>query len=110
MPDRITWQPFSTGESIINTETGYGKHSKNLSIFCERFSFFIPIINTPKGGTSVNCVGNFFWLIFGGLVLAVTWFLAGLLCCLTIIGIPFGRQCFKIAGFVLCPFGREISS
>lgn len=58
----------------------------------------------------MNCAGNFFWLIFGGLVLAVTWFLAGLLCCLTIIGIPFGRQCFKIAGFVLCPFGRKISS
>ena len=54
-------------------------------------------------------IGNILWMIFEGLWLALGWLLAGLLLCITIIGIPFGIQCFKIAGFVLCPFGKEIN-
>lgn len=53
-------------------------------------------------------IGNIIWIIFGGLLGAIAWSLAGLLLCITIIGIPFGLQCFKIAGFVLWPFGRVI--
>ncbi len=53
-------------------------------------------------------IGNIIWVIFGGLIGAIAWSLAGLLLCITIIGIPFGLQCFKIAGFVLWPFGRVI--
>ena len=53
-------------------------------------------------------IGNFFWFIFGGLLLALLWMAAGLLCCITIIGIPFGIQCFKIASFVVAPFGRQL--
>jgi len=53
-------------------------------------------------------IGNIIWLILGGLVEALLWLLIGLLLCITIIGIPFGMQCIKIAGFVLWPFGREI--
>ena len=45
----------------------------------------------------MNVLGNIFWLLLGGLVLGIMWALAGLLCCVTIIGIPFGVQCFKIA-------------
>lgn len=55
-------------------------------------------------------IGNIFWFIFGGVILALIWFIIGLLLCITIIGIPFGVQCMKIAGFVLWPFGREIIS
>ena len=53
-------------------------------------------------------LGNLIWLIFGGLIEALLWFIIGLILCVTIIGIPFGVQCMKIAGFVLWPFGREI--
>ncbi len=53
-------------------------------------------------------LGNILWLIFGGIIGAGLWVIAGLLVCLTIIGIPFGLQCFKIAGFVLWPFGRDV--
>lgn len=56
----------------------------------------------------MNLIGNIIWLVFGGVVGAVLWFLSGLLLCVTIIGIPFGVQCFKIAGFVLWPFGRDV--
>ena len=54
-------------------------------------------------------IGNIIWLLIGGIIASIAWFLAGLILCITIIGIPFGLQCFKIAGFVLWPFGREIS-
>lgn len=54
----------------------------------------------------MNTIGNLIWLIFGGLASAIGYVVGGLLLCLTIIGIPFGLQCFKIAGFVLWPFGR----
>jgi len=53
-------------------------------------------------------LGNILWLILGGIVLSVLWMVSGLVLCVSIIGIPFGIQCFKIAGFVLWPFGREI--
>lgn len=56
----------------------------------------------------MSLIGNIIWLVFGGILGALAWFIAGLLLCVTIIGIPFGVQCFKIAGFVLWPFGREV--
>lgn len=56
----------------------------------------------------MSLFGNIIWLLFGGIIGAILWALAGLIWCVTIIGIPFGVQCFKIAGFVLWPFGKEI--
>lgn len=56
----------------------------------------------------MNLIGNIIWLIFGGLFVAVEYFLSGILLCATIIGIPFGLQCFKIGVFTLFPFGREV--
>lgn len=53
-------------------------------------------------------LGNVLWIIFGGLESCLSWLLAGLLCCLTIVGIPFGMQCFKIAQLSLFPFGKEV--
>jgi uncharacterized membrane protein YccF (DUF307 family) len=46
--------------------------------------------------------------VLSGLWLAIGYFLAGLVCCITIIGIPFGLQAFKLAGFALWPFGRTV--
>jgi uncharacterized membrane protein YccF (DUF307 family) len=54
----------------------------------------------------MNTIGNLIWLIFGGLLSAVGYVVGGFVLCLTIIGIPFGLQCFKLAAFVLWPFGR----
>ena len=56
----------------------------------------------------MKLAGNLIWLIFGGLISAVLWTLSGLLLCITIIGIPFGIQALKLAGFTLWPFGREV--
>ncbi|GAA0180350.1 YccF domain-containing protein [Clostridium sediminicola] len=58
----------------------------------------------------MSILGNLIWIIFGGLIASIGWFLAGVLCCLTIIGIPFGKQCFKLALLQLAPFGKEVRS
>lgn len=55
-------------------------------------------------------LGNLIWLICGGLLSAISWFLVGCLWSITIIGIPIGRQCFKIAGMSLAPFGKRIET
>ncbi|HXO76370.1 MAG TPA: YccF domain-containing protein [Puia sp.] len=56
----------------------------------------------------MNFIGNLIWLIFGGFAAALGYIFGGFLLCLTIVGIPFGMQCFKIAGLVLWPFGRKV--
>lgn len=56
----------------------------------------------------MSTLGNIIWFILGGGILALLYFLAGLVCCVTIIGIPFGIQLIKIAGVALCPFGRDV--
>lgn len=56
----------------------------------------------------MSLIGNIIWFIFGGLIAAVVWFFAGILFCLTIIGIPIGMQLFKFAKLVLWPFGNEV--
>lgn len=56
----------------------------------------------------MSCLGNIIWFIFGGLTGAISWFIAGLFWCVTIIGIPIGLQCFKIASLCLWPFGKRV--
>ncbi len=55
----------------------------------------------------MNLIGNIIWVIFGGLILAIEYAIAGVLLCITIIGIPFGYQLFKLAVFALLPFGQK---
>ena len=56
----------------------------------------------------MTLLGNIVFFIFGGFVIFLGYLLGGIVLCLTIIGIPFGIQCFKLAGGVLAPFGREV--
>jgi uncharacterized membrane protein YccF (DUF307 family) len=56
----------------------------------------------------VRLVLNIIWLIFAGIWMAIAYVIAGILMCITIIGIPFGVQAFKLAGYALWPFGRTL--
>jgi uncharacterized membrane protein YccF (DUF307 family) len=58
--------------------------------------------------SSLRTLGNILWLVCSGFWLAVGYFLSGVLLCLTVIGIPFGIQAFKLAEFTLWPFGRSV--
>ena len=56
----------------------------------------------------MSLIGNILFFVFGGFVIFLGYLLGGIVLCLTIIGIPFGIQCFKLAGGVLAPFGRVV--
>jgi uncharacterized membrane protein YccF (DUF307 family) len=65
------------------------------------------------GNGSSGCLSvfmNILWILIGGLWISLTHLLFGLLLCLTIVGIPFGLQHFKMAALALTPFGKNISS
>ena len=53
---------------------------------------------------------NVIWVVCGGLVMALGWWLAGLIAAITIVGLPWARACFVIGNFSLWPFGREARS
>lgn len=55
----------------------------------------------------MKTLGNILWLILGGLLVTICYWLVGLLFCITIIGIPFGIQLFKLGAFALHPFGKD---
>lgn len=56
----------------------------------------------------MSFLGNLIWLVFGGFVIFIEYILGGLALCLTIIGIPFGLQIFKLADLALWPFNKHI--
>jgi uncharacterized membrane protein YccF (DUF307 family) len=66
---------------------------------------------TVQRPTTTGCLStimNIIWIFVGGIWIAVTHFAFGILLGITIIGIPFARQHFKLAALSLTPFGREI--
>lgn len=56
----------------------------------------------------MGCLGNILWFLFGGFISGLSWCLAGCLWCITIVGIPWGKQCFKFASLCFFPFGKEV--
>lgn len=57
----------------------------------------------------MNTLGNLLWIVIGGgIFIFLEYLIGGLLLCLTIVGIPFGIQAFKLAGLSLTPFGKEV--
>ena len=56
----------------------------------------------------MSFIGNIIWLIIGGFLNGLGWIGIGLVWCLTIVGIPVGIQCFKLAALQFAPFGKEI--
>jgi uncharacterized membrane protein YccF (DUF307 family) len=56
----------------------------------------------------MTLIGNLIWLIFGGLIIALEYFIASIFLMITIIGIPFGIQTIKLAALAFWPFGWTI--
>lgn len=103
-----------------------------IEYFLASIPFFISIIGIPFGlqiiklgilalwpfGSNVQpkqgqpgCLStlmNVVWFIIGGIWICLSHIVIGILFCITIIGIPFGKQHFKLAGLALTPFGRTI--
>ena len=58
----------------------------------------------------MKVIGNILWIIFTGLYSSIVYFLLGIIWCITIIGIPFGKQCFKFARLAIWPFGSTVDT
>jgi len=58
----------------------------------------------------MKILGNIIWLLFGGIFIFIEYLISGFLLCITIIGIPFGLQIFKLAFVALWPFGKKIEN
>ena len=56
----------------------------------------------------MKTIGNIVWFICGGFLAALMWLMSGLICCVTVVGIPLGKQCFKFARLSAAPFGKDI--
>jgi len=72
---------------------------------------FAPFGQVPAGNSLSGCLAlplNIVWLIFGGIWIAITHFICGIFFCITIIGIPFGIQHFKLMSLAFAPFGRSV--
>lgn len=82
-----------------------------LGMQCFKFSrlSFCPFgKGVDYGGGVFSLIGNIFWLLLSGIPLAVVNLVFGIILCATIIGIPFGKQYFKIAKLALMPFGATV--
>lgn len=66
------------------------------------------VIHTAGAYPALGCLGNVIWLVFGGLELAFAHLVAGVLLCLTIVGIPLGLACIKLIPLALVPFGKQV--
>lgn len=83
-----------------------------FAVQCLKFAAFSlwpfgrTVIDSPYANP-LGCLGNIIWFI-PGLFLAFSYFIAGILLCITIIGIPFGIQSFKFIRLAIWPFGKEI--
>lgn len=60
------------------------------------------------GGGAPSLLANLIWLLIAGIWMSIIYLLAGLAFCVTVVGIPFGVQLFKMAKLALCPFGAEV--
>lgn len=55
----------------------------------------------------MNLLGNLIWLVFGGIIIAIEYFIGSIILMITIVGIPFGFQTLKMASLAIWPFGRD---
>jgi len=65
-------------------------------------------VQAERSGGCLYIIFNIIWIFIGGIWIALSHFIFGLILYITIIGIPFGNQHFKLASLALTPFGRDI--
>ena len=66
------------------------------------------VVSRDEAGGCLNSLLNIIWILIGGIWISLTHLLFGVLLFITLIGIPFGKQHFKLAALALTPFGKEI--
>lgn len=72
------------------------------------FPFGVEVVPNSSSGGCLSVLMNILWILFGGIEIALSHLGLGVLFCITIIGIPFGMQHFKLAALALFPFGKSV--
>jgi uncharacterized membrane protein YccF (DUF307 family) len=85
----------------------FAKQSVKLGVYA-LWPFGRVLIQSPARNKSLSVIGNVLWFVLAGWWLALEHLIAGILLCLTIIGIPLGVGSFKMAGAALVPFGKQV--
>jgi uncharacterized membrane protein YccF (DUF307 family) len=106
LPLAITYVLFGLLACVFIVTIPFGVASFRLANYA-LWPFGRTVVQRSSVGAA-STAANVVWFVVAGFWLAVGQVLAGLALCLTIIGIPFGIQCFKMAGLALFPLGKEI--
>ena len=110
----LSWWILGILMYILIITIPFGKASFVIGNFCF-FPFGKELISRKElsgkediGTGALGLIGNIIWVIVAGIWLCIGHAIAGILCCITIIGIPFGIQHFKIAGASFAPIGKTV--
>lgn len=100
---------FIAGLGMMITVIGipFGIQAVKLGILA-LWPFGSDVTKREDGSGCLYTIMNIIWFFIGGVWIWLTHILFGLLLCITIIGIPFGKQHFKMSGIALSPFGKDI--
>ena len=97
----------SVGMMITIIGIPFGLQTLKLSLLA-LCPFGKEIQSTPQAGGCLSIIMNILWILMGGIWISLSHLAFGIVLCITIIGIPFGKQHFKLAGLALNPFGKQI--
>lgn len=115
----IIWLIFGALESAIGYFTGsfgllltiigipLALQTFKLGLLC-LWPFGSEVRNSQTPSGCLALFMNIIWLVFGGIWACLNHLLWGTLLCITILGIPWGRQHYKMAGLALAPFGKIV--
>lgn len=85
----------------------FGLQTLKLSVLA-LWPFGSEVSSVQESNGCLNLLMNVIWFFVGGIWIALTHLCFGILLCITIVGIPFGRQHFKMMALAFSPFGKEI--
>jgi len=105
----IAMEYFVSSIALMLTIVGipFGLQTMKLGVLA-LWPFGSTVVRTEMAGGCLSTFMNLIWVIFFGIWIALTHLLFGILLSITIIGIPWGKQHFKLMGIALTPFGRTI--
>ena len=105
----ISMEYFVSSIALMLTIVGipFGLQTMKLGVLA-LWPFGSSVVRTEMAGGCLSTFMNLIWVIFFGIWIALTHLLFGILLSITIIGIPWGKQHFKLMGIALTPFGRTI--
>jgi uncharacterized membrane protein YccF (DUF307 family) len=106
LPLALAYAAFGVVAFILIITIPFGIASFRLAGYA-LWPFGRTVVRRPDAGAG-STIGNVIWFLVAGLWLALAQVVIGIVLCLTVIGIPFGIACFKMAGLALSPMGKEI--